>query len=108
MNGRQHADWHDIYIDLKEALATAQLDRRLRDEMVGGEPAWVLHERQAMTDRVNALRARRGVGPVSMTAVEAKERLACGHSDYTTKWAIGCADLVTDEPVSTPEKRSPT
>lgn len=92
------AIWREAFDDLKAELAVAQDERPQRGNFPqGGELGWVRHERQVMTDLVNTLRARRGVGPVSMDAVKSKEQLAVGHIDYTTKWAIGCADLVTTD-----------
>ena len=58
------------------------------------ELRWVLHERAQMLRHVN--KAREGVGraPVSEAAVRSAERQAEGHSDYTRKWALYCADLI--------------
>ena len=84
------------YDDLHAVLVAAQGERSRRREVRPGdtEPGWVLHERDVMHDRVNALRARMHRDPVSSDAIRLAEQSACGHSDYTHKFALRCAFLV--------------
>jgi hypothetical protein len=78
-------------IDMKDkllnAFSTAAKQRKKRAD-------WILFEREAMTDAVNLERSRLGKSPVSIHDVEMKEQNAVGHSDYTEKFALGCAELV--------------
>jgi hypothetical protein len=91
------SDWREAYDDLHETLMAAQAERGQRREWrADGEIGCARYEREVMADRVNLLRARRGLGPVSIEEIGRKERLAIGHVDYTSKFAIGCADLATD------------
>lgn len=66
------------------------------------EFAWVLYERAQMLHDVNKARVGIGRDPVSVDAVRAVERQAEGHSDYTRKFALGCADLILGSGVDTP------
>jgi hypothetical protein len=75
---------HDKFL---QSLATAQKQRGERDD-------WMLFERQTMLDAVNAERAARSRPPVSMAEIERADRLASGHSDYSRKFALYCAELV--------------
>lgn len=92
-----YREWRAAYDDLHSTLVSEQDKRATRRGVVCGEPEWVAAERDAMVDRVNLLRSRRGLWPLAVTDIRAKEDLACGHSDYTEKYAIGCADLVVAE-----------
>lgn len=47
-----------------------------------------------MHDRVNVLRGRLGLGPARPADLARAESLACGHIDYTQKFALHCAELV--------------
>src|SRR5690349_13820024 len=62
------------------------------------ELRWVLHERAQMVRHVNKAREGLGYPPVSEDAVHAAERQAEGHSDYTRKYALYCADLILERP----------
>lgn len=91
--------WRAAYDSLLEVLQAAQQERGRRGEFVPGpdgreELAWVIYERQRMLDAVNELRAKAASSPVTLDAVIRAETTACGHSDYTSKFAIACADLV--------------
>ena len=55
---------------------------------------WVLHEREVMFDMVARERAMLGKGPIPITEVVKVERMAQGHSDYSSKYALYCAELV--------------
>lgn len=82
----------------REILADAQEQRRLREDIIDGELAWVLYERDTMHAAVNQACAELGKQPLPVTAVEAVEQQACGHSDYAIKYALYCAELVQETP----------
>ena len=87
---------------LREVLAAAQELRDQRPDLIDGpqgpECTWAIHEREVMLGAVNRLRA--GIDaelpPVTMAEVERVDQLACGHVDYSRKFAWGCAELVLD------------
>lgn len=88
--------------DALEALLIATANRRhLNDELVDGpdgpECAWVAVERRAMLAAVNVNRAEFGLPPVDEATVARLERQACGHCDYTAKYALYCAELAVGE-----------
>lgn len=94
--------WSQDLDSLRATLSRAQRERPQRREFIpieggGSELGWVLHEREQMLLAVNTLRAASGKEPVSIEDLLAVESRACGHVDYTTKFAIGCADLVATE-----------
>ena len=62
---------------------------------MGPELEWVVIERQVMLDAFNSERDNRGLVPIPLSLVVGAESSACGHIDYATKFAIGCAGLVT-------------
>ncbi|MFJ4902902.1 hypothetical protein [Streptomyces sp. NPDC088727] len=95
------ADHRLTIAHFKCVLERAAEERELRPELVPGpdgpECQWVAYERTKMLMAVNASRSERGLKEVTEKAVIKVERLAVGHSDYTLKYAIGCADLVAEE-----------
>lgn len=88
----------DIHPELRDALTSAQEQRGEREGMSSeGLPAWIAYERAVMIDATTALLVRHGLPLNSRDisqAVERSEQLACGHVDYTSKWALGCAEYV--------------
>lgn len=91
--------WHQAYVTLLDTLRAAQEQRHVRPEFVtddegAPELGWVIYERNRMLETVNQLREASGSQPVDLDAVMRAETSACGHSDYTSKFAIRCADLV--------------
>jgi hypothetical protein len=93
----QATEWRAALDHLLDTLRAAQEQRSLRQDYSGDEPAWVTYEREVMTDEVNKLRSRRGRYPISIDEVARKERMACGHIDYTKKYALYCAELAVIE-----------
>lgn len=94
--------WSQDLESLRATLTRAQEERSQRQKFVqlengSTELGWVMYEREQMLTAVNALRSAAGRPPVSVDALEAAETRACGHVDYTSKFAIGCADLVAAE-----------
>ena len=55
---------------------------------------WILAERECVMREVNRQRALLAYEPVRITVVERAERMAVGHSDYTSKYAHAATDLV--------------
>lgn len=99
--------------DRFQALLTKTAkDRNKRPEMVPDpdddhripwrEPAWSLHERQVMCDEVNRLRVARGLPLVTTKDVMKVERCAAGHSDYSSKYSLYCAEIVMGESPNVP------
>ncbi|MFI0900505.1 hypothetical protein [Streptomyces sp. NPDC020983] len=82
-----------MYDRMYAALTAAQKERPKRQAMIGDEPEWVRYERDAMWAEVNAARAEAGLGPALLTDILRVEQQAVGHSDYTTKYALYCAEL---------------
>lgn len=82
----------------RETLATAQAERHLREDVIDGEVGWVLYELHAMHQAVTQARAELGKQPLPISAVEAAEQQAVGHSDYSSKFALYCAELVQEQP----------
>lgn len=80
-------------------LTRAQEERDKRPNLVDGpdgpECQWAAYERTRMHDAVNAIRADLGRAPVPMPDVLHAERQAVGHSDYSRKYALYCAELAT-------------
>ena len=57
------------------------------------EPEWVLYERETMLSLVNEQRAKDGKPPINREELLRAERTACGHVDYSRKFALYCAEL---------------
>lgn len=68
-------------------LVEAQKQRHTRDD-------WIEFERTTLFEAVNQERASRGLPPVSLADVMRVESFACGHVDYSSKFALYCAELV--------------
>lgn len=82
----------------KEILMGAQAERDSRPNLVtgpDGEPecAWAAYERGVMHREVNRLLNDAERWPVPLELIERVERQAVGHSDYTMKFALYCAEL---------------
>lgn len=89
----------DLHEELVETLAEAQAERPQREGSDAlGNPEWVSYERSVMIDATIAQLIRHRL-PIdadgAAKAVVAAEQQATGDSDYTSKWAIGCAEYVT-------------
>jgi hypothetical protein len=84
---------------LRATLAAAQAERHRRPDLIDGpdgpECEWTAYERGRMHEMVNAIRADRGLRPVPVEAIVRVERQAVGHSDYSRKFALYCAELAT-------------
>ncbi len=67
----------------------------VRDSEAGfSNPLWIIDERIAVLTAVNTIRAANQKQPISyQTLYDKAERLAVGHSDFTTKYARYAAEL---------------
>lgn len=87
---------------LLDLLGVAQKVRKKRSERVATEhdrspvERWIVFERQTMLDGVNRERVKIGKSPVSMAEIVRVERRAVGHSDFSSKFSLYCAQLVHD------------
>lgn len=59
---------------------------------------WAAVELAAMWDRVNQERKNLGKHPLTLDDVKKVESMALGHSDYGTKFALYCTELVEETP----------
>ncbi len=64
------------------------------DENGKPELEWITKEREFMLQQVNIERAGLLKSKLSMESIRRVETMAVGHSDYTRKFAIYCAELV--------------
>lgn len=82
---------------LRATLDKAQEQRDQRPDLVDGpdgpECEWAAYERTRMHEKVNEIRAERGLPVIPVEDVVRVERLAVGHSDYSRKFAFYCAEL---------------
>lgn len=88
----------ELHDHLREVLSKAQ--EKYRKECEGLE--WVEKERNAMFNEINRQRSARGLSPISLKELMRVESMACGHIDYSTKFALYCAELVLDKKVIEP------
>ncbi|MFE0472445.1 hypothetical protein ACFW2V_12610 [Streptomyces sp. NPDC058947] len=91
---------------LRGVLAEAQEERPRRQELVEGpdgspECAWAAYERGVMHAEVNRIRTQHERSEIPLELIERVERKAIGHSDYTSKFALYCAELALDVPRAT-------
>jgi len=63
-------------------------NERTVEEWLAAEPDAVLREAIFQAHKL-------GLKPPSMQEVQHAERLASGHTDYASKWAIGVAEAMT-------------
>lgn len=88
----------DTHPELRDALTDAQKQRPQRRNLnAHGELGWIAYERDVMVDATTALLVRHEL-PIDAAqvrvAVERAEGRAQGHVDYTSKWALGCAEHI--------------
>lgn len=79
---------------LLDVLSKAQSKYRKEFEW----PEWLDHERNAMLEEVNLQRSIRGKIHISLDELIRIETNASGHVDYSSKFALYCAELVLDDP----------
>jgi len=82
---------------LYAVLVAAQKERDQRPDLIEGpdgpECEWARFERNAMWTEVNRICSERGLPPVLLTQMLDAERQAVGHSDYSLKYALYCAEI---------------
>lgn len=111
MSAQLNQSLRDLAAQFRAALVAAQAERSQRDEFVtvNGEfgCAWVFHERGIMHDAVNEVRAAARLAALPIEAVVMVEQQACGHVDYTAKYAFCCAELALGcSPIWKPKEAS--
>ncbi len=62
-------------------------------------PEWLNHERNAMLEEDNLQRSIRNKSSISLDELIKVETMASGHVDYSSKFALYCAELVLDDPM---------
>lgn len=78
---------------LLQTLAKAQEKRReVNDD------SWIEHEFTTMLNAVNIERVRRRLSPTTRTELQLREQQALGHVDYSSKFALYCAELALGLP----------
>lgn len=91
--------------DMLAIFTAASKERGKRNDLIpveGGksyerEFGWVIFEREAMWAAVNKERVARGLQPVALSVVQRVERMATGHSDYASKYALYAALLAVGD-----------
>lgn len=86
-----------LYPRMHAVLTAAQAERPKRQRWLGTELEWARFEWDTMWAEVNAARAEVGLNPVLLTDIVYAEQQAAGHSDYTMKFALYCAELAQGE-----------
>lgn len=86
----------DSFLEFFRKIATTK-ERHKRLDMVGNELGWVVYERETMYQAVNRERAKLGKTNLDLQELMKVERSAFGHSDYASKFALGCMELVLDK-----------
>jgi hypothetical protein len=90
-NGRTYRNvLHCVFHELLCEEAKER-DKRSIDE-------WPRLEREAMWKMVNEERANRSKEALPVEDVQRVEQMALGHTDYGTKYALYCTELVEDRP----------
>ncbi len=96
----------DLRDEMLQVLSAAQKERSKRLNMVeivnawGHKEnvcAWAVYEMNTMLTEVNKRRSSRRLSPISLNDIQKVESSACGHSDYSSKFALYCAELTIRE-----------
>ena len=87
----RHTYRNKLHHSFHELLITEAKKRHERED-------WITMERTAMWEAVNRHRTQVGKEPVTVEEVERVEQLAVGHTDYGTKYALYCTELVENTP----------
>ena len=82
-------------IRIRDAILNALTAQQARRAKYDGDD-WIAAERQVMLDETNEWRALLGKPPVDVAAIQRVEQWACGHSDYSSKFALYCAEIALD------------
>lgn len=87
------AELHVLHKHMREVLAGVQAKR---EEV--SDDSWIRREQEAMLQAVNIERVRRRLSPITMEMLIRREQLAVGHTDYSVKFALYCAELALGLP----------
>lgn len=91
------AAMHAVREEIKKTLVAEQGKRdEHRESDESGLPAWMALEQQVVFAEVNQVRATGGLPPVEFAVIERIEQMACGHSDYTSKFCLYAAEVAFD------------
>jgi hypothetical protein len=82
---------------LKQKMLKVLVAEQEKRELVS-DNSWILRELTAMLNAVNTERVRRRLSVITMEELQRRERLAQGHSDYSQKVALYCAELALGQP----------
>lgn len=98
MSAALNQSLRDLAAQFRAALVTAQEERADRPDVITiangeSELAWVFYERAVIHREVNWVRTAAGLPEIPIEAVKRVEQSACGHVDYTAKYAFYCAEL---------------
>lgn len=81
----------------EDLLAAEQLKRPHREKYVlwGKDevPEWLKLELETLLKEINSQREAAELAPITMRDLRRVETMACGHSDYSHKLSIYCAEL---------------
>jgi hypothetical protein len=79
--------------------ATRQRDQRraIINTAWGPEIEWTCYEREQMRQAVNTILSSRGKLAVGVDVIRRIDMSASGHVDWLDKFALRCAELVTDQ-----------
>lgn len=89
----RHAHVEIVMIEIRDSLL-AELGEQQRRRKDYPNCTWIDAEIDFMHYAVNRRRSERGLPDVDRAAIVRVERWACGHSDYSSKFALNCAELV--------------
>lgn len=89
-------DMRTVESHLYKLLVAEQEKRKDRSGKIEGVLEWIVLERQLMIDTVQQMRKEEHLEPAPVEDILRAEREACGHSDYTKKFARYCAEIVVD------------
>lgn len=78
----------------KHMLDTLAAEQEKRND----NPKWLEAEFTLMLNTVNTERVRRRLSPVTREELRRREQLAVGHVDYSSKFALYCAELALGLP----------
>lgn len=93
---RQLAPIRMTLIELRDHfLDMLNAQQKLRKTYAG--LSWITAEIELMHRLVNTERAARGIAGVPVSDIHRIESGCCGHSDYSLKFSLRCAELVLKE-----------
>ena len=78
----------------QDILQSAQEHRAERNHFIENELGWITFERKIMFNAVNDKRLEFNLSPLTLDQFRKAENSAVGHTDYTHKFALYCAELI--------------